>query len=700
MIAKYMIGNIKVTPTQLLKELDLLLKESYPIYQERKDVKESLILKLRKSPFVKHQLSDNSSLILMKDERKLHRLRKYYDSPFPLLSSASYFSNSVGEWNQELYKFGIKARYKYKDLHCEGESGTRVHLIKGNRINTKSNNYLRKQYKRLETYRQRKEISNYWNLCYSLMQHSWSYKLAALNSWQPNWYKTFPLRDLRKMFAGLYKILTNLETKALINNVWIESPKGKWRMLGIPGKAWRLYFHMINQWITYIYSPHLPTSQYDGFLYKRGCKSWWENVLWSDILEKYGTIIELDFSSGFPNISLHAVKRALYEDGLLPSNLINLYLTHLSSTPRMAQNFPTLETYIEHNENLPWRKSCRSVHMGLGISPILFVITLDWSLRKIKFLSPQSTYKWYADDGSLYFTWRGLWNFFMNLPWPSKEIFLTQLFIFHENPILHYLNNHELFQKVGLRICPKKSGIVRLFNVWIKEYKSLGLTYFTNLPYLEQILSILSDEEIPMKIKASTRGRGNNPSKKKLGTVPSNLPLKFIKGKYKLELENLLAKYKPYFGLILAKLYSNNQSLKEPPSTKLHWKSESLLNEMKPHKFNKSLRKQERLNLFSIGSKANELFLKTVYDNLKEEDLPHLTIKKIKRALAINWPHIPTLGSQIPHRDPYTCHCWNASDPSKEYFKKYSELTLSKAELQNYQEAYKQRTELLSKNRN
>lgn len=690
-----MIRSRPVTTTKLLKELDLLLKDSYPIYQERKKMKESLILKLKKSPSVRTLLHDNSSLILLKDERRLNRLRKFYDSPFPLLSSASYFSNSVGDWNKELYKFGIKARYKYKDLHCEGASGIRIHLIKSKNINTKSNNYLRKQYRRLEKYRQRLSIQKYWNLCFSLMQTSWSYKTAALNSWQPTWYKTMPTRDNRKLWMGLHKILSNMDPKALINNVWIESPKGKWRMLGVPGKAWRLYFHMLNHWITYIYSPRLPTSQYDGFIYKRGCKSWWENVLWSSLLNDYGTIIELDFSSGFPNISLHAVKKALLSDKLIPPNIINLILTHLNSTPQMAQKFPTLETYIEHNENLNWRKSCRSVHMGLGICPVLFVITLDWSLRSVKFLTSQTTYKWYADDGSLFFTLRGLWNFFWELDWPNKEIFLYKLFN-NENPILHWLNEHELFKKVGLRICPKKSGLVRLFYIWIKEYKSLGLTYYTKLNWMEQIYKLLIDESIPMKLKASTRGRSDNLTKKKLGTLPSNLKLNFVKGNYKLELSNLLAKYKPYFGLVIAKLYSGDKEIVKS-NNKLTWKSQSLLNLIKPHKINKSLNKLERLNIYSCGSKSNELFLHMMKNNLKEEEWLLPNIKEIKRALEISWPSIKELGSKLPHPDNLSCDCWNKSDHSEEYFRKYSELDLDKMKLEKYKQDYRIRTELLSK---
>lgn len=76
--------------------------------------------------------------------------------------------------------------------------------------------------------------------------------------------------------------------------------------------------HMLNMFISYIYCPSLSPEIYDGFLYNRGCKSWWENLLWGPLLEKYPYIFECDFSSGFPYLNLHSVQQALLSDGLLP----------------------------------------------------------------------------------------------------------------------------------------------------------------------------------------------------------------------------------------------------------------------------------------------------------------------------------------------------------------------------------------------
>jgi hypothetical protein len=187
--------------------------------------------------------------------------------------------------------------------------------------------------------------------------------------------------DLHTLFKGLNKIINLLSLQTSIKNIWIESPKDKWRQLGRPPHSWRLYFHTLNQFLSYIYEPHLPSSVYDGFIFNRGCKSWWKDLLWNNYLSKYSNIIEIDFSSGFSNLGLYTLKKALTSDNLLPSNLINLILTHLKSPLVESQFFPTFETYVENLKNIPWRKGNRSVHMGIGISPILFVITVNWVLN-------------------------------------------------------------------------------------------------------------------------------------------------------------------------------------------------------------------------------------------------------------------------------------------------------------------------------
>lgn len=108
-----------------------------------------------KKTVYKYKLSDQSFLILTQDERKTSNLRRYTDSPFPLLMNLEEYSISLGDWNKEMLKHGLKCRAKLKDPGLISEAiSTQIKLIYYNSPSSKGNHYLKRQYKRLARYRQ------------------------------------------------------------------------------------------------------------------------------------------------------------------------------------------------------------------------------------------------------------------------------------------------------------------------------------------------------------------------------------------------------------------------------------------------------------------------------------------------------------------------------------------------------------------
>jgi hypothetical protein len=513
------------------------------------------------------------------------------------------------------------------------------------------------------------------------MSHSWSFKISCLNSWNPIWYKTISLKELQNIWKGLWKILSLQELKPLVQNVWIESPKGKWRQLGIPNKSWRLYLHMLNMFLTYIYEPQLPKTIYHGFIYNRGCKSWWENLLWGPWLKTYSNLIELDFSSGFPNLSILTVKESLEKSGLLPQNIINLIITHLNCSPKVARTFPTLETYIEHHENTEWRTSNRSVHMGLGISPILFVITLKHCIDSLKLPANYFHFLWYADDGSIMIKSSFIKYLLEHWSWNSFFFFIKSIWN-NKNPFLEYLNETPIFKEAGLRICSQKSGWVRILGIWLKPYKSLGLTYETKETITSQILRKILRKPSKFQLKASTRGRGANPQKNKEATLPSNTLLNFGNFPDQLDLPRMIENYKPYFGLILAKLYKWTK----PPltSNKLKYNKESLLGKFNLREFNKGKKKEEKINLYNCGSKITEFYFKIINNRIDIKEKRELRPKWLSINISPNFNINLVLSTQSNLNQEY----------EKEYFKKYSELKLTQEQLDKYKERYSKENKL------
>jgi hypothetical protein len=678
-----------VTNIKLLQHIKLILKDYYPDKLERKEIVRLIVQRFENKRELRYPLTPNTSLCLYRDDRKVNGIRKYPNSCFPYLSNVEIFSISVGEWNEELLSYGIKTRSKASDdlTNC----GTRIHLVLHNTPSSLGNRYLRNRYKRLTHLRATNQTQAYWNLSWLLMQRSWSFKLACLNSWFPLWYKKLSLNELNRIWSNLYKIL-NLETKqGNIYNVWIESPKGKWRQLAVPTKAWRLYLHMMNMFLSYVYEPHLPSLNYDGFIFNRGCKTWWENLLWGPLLKTFSFILEVDLSSGFPNLSLLSVRRALISDGLLPLSLVNLLLHHLRSPLIESVKFPTFETFVENCENLNWRKSCRSVHMGLGISPLLFVITLNWYFKTLGLTQLKNfNYKSYADDISFYFDLTWLLEFYKKSGETVTNLLLQLLKGL--NPILTYLNHHPLSEETGVKYCLKKSGMVRIFNIWTKPYKSLGLTLFTPLTQLQQVLYHITSSDLPLDLKGSTRGRGANFQTGKAGTPPCNqlLNYKHHSGHSPLNLTTLLLHYRSYFGLLMSKLYSSSSTLAERKKLNSDCVKRSLLWILLRGKVNYHLPRPERLNIYNCGSKLNNFFLSLISSN-NLYPIYLIQCPNVERLLKPKWKSFSTnlISSEIIENPlPLPLLTETREDWLTTSFKKYSELNLTPLEVEGYRKRY------------
>jgi hypothetical protein len=171
------------------------------------------------------------------------------------------------------------------------------------------------------------------------------------------------------------------------------------------------------------------------------------------------------------------------------------------------------------------------------------------------------------------------------------------------------LNNNPVLKDVGIKFCLQKSGIIRLFGVWLKPYRSLGLCLYSPMSIYEQIVTLLNDEIIPLELKGMTRGRGANPVTGKASTNPSHEKLNYLNvSKTKeLNLRNLILEYRPYFGLLMSKLYGSPKNLKFSKTSRIL--PSSLLGQLLRKKINKILLRTEKINIFNSNSKMTKLMI-------------------------------------------------------------------------------------------
>lgn len=81
-------------------------------------------------------------------------------------------------------------------------------------------------------------------------------------------------------------------------------------------------------------------------------------------------------------------------------------------------------------------------------------------------------------------------------------------------------------------------------------------------------------------------------------------------------------KYRPYFGLLMSKLYSNNDQLTQP-SLKLSSHPHSLLGIIMKKKINSLLPPQERYTIYNSGSKLTLYLLQLIQREGLSSSLVH-----------------------------------------------------------------------------
>jgi len=111
---------------------------------------------------LKYNLTKESYLLLTHEERNIPPYKRYAKSPLPFISNMDKFRCSLGEYNEELEEYGLQTRKKYNDTDpCDKELGTHIFLVHYNSKVGRCNKYLKRQYKRLEQFKEVNEIDQY-----------------------------------------------------------------------------------------------------------------------------------------------------------------------------------------------------------------------------------------------------------------------------------------------------------------------------------------------------------------------------------------------------------------------------------------------------------------------------------------------------------------------------------------------------------
>jgi len=316
---------------------------------------------------------------------------------------------------------------------------------------------------------------------------------------------------------------------------------------------------------------------------------------------------------------------------------------------------------------------------------------MNWIFKTLKLETKSLTFKFYADDGTLFFNIKGVYDFFTHYKYSLKQCIVDLLK--GQNLFLSILNQNTLLRYSGIQFCYKKSSIIKFLGIWIKPYKSLGLELKVQESQLQQLYLRLLNYPYTYLLSGKTRGRGSNPLKGKRGTLGSNTLLNYKDNTTTtsyLNYQNLIERYRNYFGLIMSSLY---QSKPSPEAlTKVPVKASTFYRLLKFNRKIKKLEEFKTLNIYNAGIKINELFLKQNIGNCRDPNLekhyPNLT-----RDLKLSWEIKPIISKLNGLRNPLTT---NHSPSGEDLYHKYSELSLNSEEKKYLHKAFKAQSNLTS----
>lgn len=404
-------------------------------------------------------------------DKRMYELKKQMRMPFHFMPSCSRFKAVISPYDWVFALLGIAIRANRSEIEIR------------NWRNGKANKFIFYMFRLLGRKRDTGDAEEYWRIAWHLMK-SHAYQSCAFDHVCHNWHREMSIREVNRIMNQVKELVATRATAIQFKRVYIPKGTDKWRPLGVPSKAWRVYLHMLNNLVVWFRTGR----EYNQHAYfpDRGVHTAWEEIF-KRIDE--ANIYEFDLEEFFPSVNLDYNYETLIRIYGMPEKQAAMFRELNRSIVQLPKD-PKEDKLQESDREVAFQADGHSLNPNApwtSVPPEFFGVYWNYGLS----LGPSPL----ANLGRVSAKFAGYSSKVKGVPQGAatscglSTINLEGLWRHWKDRLVMYADDGLVFPessvteprvwdiRAGVKVSPSKSKWVKRDGIWLTPLKFLGILY-------------------------------------------------------------------------------------------------------------------------------------------------------------------------------------------------------------------------------